>query len=201
MQSRRRPFVTWLCLAVLPCAAAQPAPAPDSATADAIDEIVVRGARLRDLRAAIVAAEERFYARYNELNKAEDFDIECAKDIHTGQRIPQRRCFTRLQKKAMAQHGLEVVQMFQHQGSSLSTAPGQSGSESGPTGMTGAGRPPNTDPQAVWLAHYEEYRHNMLSLMSADPELDRMVRDAEKAQRRYDAEYKRRLKGRLLSFD
>jgi hypothetical protein len=67
-----------------------------------------------------------------------------------------------------------------------------------PAGMTAVGRPPNTDPQAVWLAHYDEYRDNFLYLLKMNPDLRRMARDAERAQRRYDREYKRRLQGRLF---
>ena len=193
-------LTTLVCLATQPCIAAQPPAVPDPTT-DVIDEIVVRGARLRDLRAAIVAAQDRFYARYNDVNQADEFDIDCAEDIHTGQRIPQRRCFTKVQREAMAQNGREVVEMFQHQAMSVLAVPGLLASEPGPTGMTAAGRPPNTDPQVVWLARYAEYRQNMLYLLKAHPDLERMARDAEKAQRRYDGEYKRRLKGRLLSIE
>lgn len=165
---------------------------------DDLDEVLIRGTRLRELRAAIVVAENRFYQRYNDLNKVDDFDIECAQDIHTGQRVPQRRCFTKLQKKAMAQQGKEVVEMFQRQAAILPDGPGQSGSGPGPAGMTGAGRPPNTDPLVVWLSRYDEYRENMLYLLKAHPELRRMAQDAEKAKQRYDDEYRRRMKGRLF---
>jgi hypothetical protein len=184
------------CLAMPVAATEQPATAPDSSRSEAIDEVLVRGTRLRELRAEIVAAEDRFYARYNELNKVDDFDIACAEDAHTGTRIPRRRCFTKVQQDAKAQHGLEVLQMFQQQSGSGPADPSQSDARS--AGMTAVGRPPNTDPVAVWEARFDEYRDNMLYLMKMHPELRRMAREAEKAQRRYDDEHRRRLRGRLL---
>ena len=114
------------CVAGPLCEAAQPAP-DASATTDITDEVLVRGTRLRELKAAIVAAEDRFYARYNELNKVDAFDIECATDAHTGTKLKQRRCLTRLQLEARARNALETLQMFQEQDLELT------------------GRPPTTD--------------------------------------------------------
>ncbi|MBK6674546.1 MAG: hypothetical protein IPG49_14180 [Proteobacteria bacterium] len=74
----------------------------------------------------------------------------------------------------------ETLQMFQEQG----------------LGLTG--RPPNTDPEAVWLAHFDDYRDNMLYLLKMNPDLRRLASESENAQKRYDAEHRRRLKGRLM---
>jgi hypothetical protein len=153
-----------------------------SASSEVTDEVLVRGTRLKELKAAIVAAEERYYERYNELNKVDDFDIECAMDLHTGQRIPQRRCLTRLQLDARARNGIEALEMRQQQAEG--------------SGQTG--RPPNTNPEGIWLSRYDEYKSNMLYLLKMHPELRRLARDSEAAQKRYDAEYRRRLKGRLI---
>ncbi|HMA10311.1 MAG TPA: hypothetical protein VKO83_00390, partial [Steroidobacteraceae bacterium] len=68
----------------------------------------------------------------------------------------------------------------------------------GPAGMTGRGRPPNTDPVAIWLAHYDDYRDNMLYLLKVNPDLRRLAQAGEDAKKRYDSEHKRRLKGRLI---
>jgi hypothetical protein len=164
------------------CDAAQLEDQVRPASAQLTDEVLVRGARLRELRAATVAAEERFYARYNELNKVDDYDIECAMNVHTGQRIPQRRCLTRLQLDARARNGIEVLEMRQQQAEG--------------SGQTG--RPPNTNPEGIWLSRYDEYKSNMLYLLKVHPELRRLARDSEAAQKRYDTEYRRRLKGRLI---
>lgn len=174
-----------LCLAAPWCGAAQPEAQGRPAASQLTDEVVVRGTRLRELKAEIVAAEERFYARYNELNKVDDYDIECALDTHTGTKIPQRRCFTRLQLAARSQHGFETLQMFQDQSEGTGRVP----------------RPPNTDPDAVWLARYDDYRDNMLYLLKMNPDLRRLAREREAAERRFNAEYKRRLGGRLVVFE
>jgi len=170
-------------LAVQAAAGGQPEPATGPGSTGITEEVLVRGTRLRELRAAIVQAEDRFYARYNELNKVDRFDIECAMDAHTGTLIKQRRCFTKLQLEARSQNGREVLQMFQEQAAGLT------------------GTPPNTDPEAVWLAHYDDYRDNMLYLLKVHPELRRLARDRDDAQKRYDTEYRRRLKGRLILRD
>jgi len=171
------------CLAVQGAVGAQPDSASNPARTETTDEVLVRGTRLRELRAAIVEAEDRFYARYNELNKVDDFDIECAMDAHTGTLIKQRRCFTKLQLEARSQNGREVLQMFQDQAAGLT------------------GRPPNTDPEAVWLAHYDDYRDNILYLLKVHPELRRLARERDDAEKRYSTEYRRRLKGRLIHIE
>ena len=42
-----------------------------------IEEIVIRGRRIGDLRAEIKRAEEAVFARFNEINTTDDFDIHC----------------------------------------------------------------------------------------------------------------------------
>lgn len=173
------------------CTAAQP---------EVTDEVLVRGTRLKDLKTAIAKAEDRFYVRYNELNKVDKYDVECRMDVHTGQRIPQRRCYAKLQLEAMAQHGQEVLEMFRQQAAASEHVAGQNDNP-GAAGMTGRGRPPNTDPVAIWLAHYDDYRDNLLFLLKMNPELRDLAQAGEDAKSRYEAEYKRRLKGRLVLFE
>ncbi|HXC60737.1 MAG TPA: hypothetical protein VN645_15585 [Steroidobacteraceae bacterium] len=147
------------------------------------DEIVVHGTRLYELRAAIVAAEDRFYARYNELNKVNDFDIECTVDAPTGTRFKQRTCLTRLQQRAQQENGREFVQMLQDQSA----------------GLTGTA--PITDPNTAMLARYEEYKRNVLYLLKMNPELRQLVRERDAAEKRYNEERRKRFKGRLASFE
>jgi len=140
------------------------------------EEVLVRGARLRELHAALILAEDRFYARYNALNKVDDFDIECAMDTHTGTKIPQRRCLTSFQSRLRALNGMEALEMYQQQAS-------------GPTGHPGT--PPNTNPDAEWLGRYGEYKENMLYLLKMNPDLRRLVRARDDAEERYNTELKR----------
>jgi len=174
--------ITLGCAVAGPSQAAQPSSDTGRTPLDVTDEVLVRGTRLRELKAAIVEAEDRFYARYNELNKVDKFDVECMQDAHTGTKLKQRRCFAKLQLEAKSLNGIETLQMRQEQ--------------EGPTPHPG--RPPNTNPEGIWLAHYDEYRENMLYLLKMNPDLRRLAREGEDAQKRYDREHKRRLKGRLI---
>jgi hypothetical protein len=154
-------------------------------SSDLLDEVLVNGTRLRDLQAAVVKAEDRFYARYNELNKNDDFDIECRVEAPLGSKIPRRLCLTKVQLQAKTAYGREFLQSLQD----MTRVPGGSG---------GVGKPPDTNPAAIWGARYEEYRANMLSLLNNYPELRRLAGEGEAARKRFDDEYKRRLKGRLV---
>jgi len=143
------------------------------------EEVLVRAPRLYELRAAIIKAEDRFYARYNELNKVDDFDVECKVEPPTGTRFKQRGCLTRLQLKAQQEQGREFAQMFQDQA----------------LGLTGV--PPTTDPDAEMLTRYAEYKMNVLYLLKMNPDLRRLVRERDEAEKRYNDELKKRFKGRL----
>lgn len=143
------------------------------------EEIVVRAPRLDELRAAIVKAEDRFYARYNELNKVDDFDVECKVDAPTGTKFKQRGCLTRVQLKAQQEQGSEFMKMVQDQAVGV------------------PGTPPTTDPDTAMLARYQEYKMNALYLLNMNPELRRLVRERDEAEKRYNDELKKRFKGRL----
>jgi len=148
---------------------------------DILDEVLVTGTRLSELKKAIVEAEDRFYARYNELNTAQLFDIECRVEAPLGTKIPQRWCLTKLQLRAKRDYAREYLQNL------------QSGSQFGYEG-----KPPDTNPDLVWALRYEDYIDNMLALLKQHPELRRLADEAEGAKRRFDAEYKRRLHGRFI---
>jgi hypothetical protein len=53
----------------------------------------------------------------------------------------------------------------------------------------------------VFLARYEDYKENMLYLLKMNPELRRLVREREDAEKRYNEERKRRFKGRWILFE
>lgn len=162
------------------------------------DEVLVRASRLRDLKVAVAEAEDRFYERYNELNKVDDFDIQCRIDSHTGTRIPQRRCFPKLLLKATSQQGEEALRMFQDHPKPSGGMPGFPAPEP-PAGMSGAGSLSSTNPEALWLARFNDYRDNMLYLLKMHPDLRRLSKEGEDTRKRYEAEYLRRMKGRLAS--
>ncbi len=67
-----------------------------------LDEVVVTGKldSLSAARVAVIAAEDRFYARYNELNQDDQMDVVCRFEQPTGTRIPKRTCRTRMLDEA-----------------------------------------------------------------------------------------------------
>lgn len=169
------------CVGTQLCEAAQPGAESASTPKESLEEVLVTGTRLSELKKAVVEAEDRFYARYNELNTRNLFDIECRVDAPLGTKIPQRWCLTNVQLRAKRDYAREYLQNL------------QSGSQFGYEG-----KPPDTNPDLVWASRYKEYTDNMLRLLKQYPELRHLADEAEEARKRFDAEYSRRLKGRLI---
>jgi hypothetical protein len=74
------------------CAAAAAA-TPDTGAA-AGDEMVVRGKALEKLRIQIKRAEDEVYARFNDINSTDLYDIHCYERAETGTRIKKRICLS-----------------------------------------------------------------------------------------------------------
>lgn len=79
-------------------AAVDPSTQVDIMEVETLDEVVVKGnlTSLSGLRAAIIAAEDRFYARWNELNADDQYDIQCRVEAPTGRRMFRRSCAPRV---------------------------------------------------------------------------------------------------------
>ncbi len=75
----------WLAAVSLSCGVAA---AMAAEPVEQLDEIVVTAtqAKIRELRMAAEKAEDAFYARYNEINKNHDFDINC--HVEKGRPVP-----------------------------------------------------------------------------------------------------------------
>jgi hypothetical protein len=58
------------------------------------EEILVLGKRLEELRIRIERAEDDVYARFNEINSDDLFDVHCYERGNSGSRIEQRRCLS-----------------------------------------------------------------------------------------------------------
>jgi len=166
-------------------------PAPASAAAaevSEIDEIVVRGTRLSELRAAIVEAEDRFYARYNEINEIRDFDINCIMDADTGQKKKFRRCRTQLEVRARTEEADDIITDLQRHTSIIGGGDGT------------ARRTRNIDIMGQHAAREEQFRQHFLMLVNTHPELRTLLNDREAAAALYEKERVRRSKGRLVSW-
>jgi len=150
---------------------------PTVATAEITDEVIVRGTPLWELRENVIKAEDRFYARYNELNKVDDFDVECRWDAPTGTRIKYRGCLTRLAARAAQGYASDYVYFLQ-----------------------GSGPMPANDPHMALLDRYADYKENVLYLLKMNPDLRRLVQERAAAVKRYNDERRKYFKGRLVVY-
>jgi hypothetical protein len=71
---------------VAPAANASPSEPPAPA------DIVVRGRGFSELRLQVRLAEEALFARFNDINSSDDFDIHCSSEVFLGSRIAKRSC-------------------------------------------------------------------------------------------------------------
>jgi len=134
-----------------------------------LDEVLVRGARLQELRTEVIKAEDRMLARYNELNPVDDLDIECIQLTPTGTRLAQRYCLTKLQKRAQQRDSAAFLDFARD----ADTSNGQAT----PLNETGI----------RLMERSTEYRKNLVQLLQDHPELRQMLRERGDAQRRYEA--------------
>ena len=77
------------------------------------EEIVVRGRNREELRSEIRAAEEAFYARFNEVNSDDEFDIQCRWVVEIGSRMRHRRCQPNFWIRLDTEIGEETVRAMQ----------------------------------------------------------------------------------------
>jgi hypothetical protein len=152
-------------------------PADTTVTAPAnsdeqLDEVIVQGTRLWQMRKAVTDADDRFFARYNEINKNHDFDVHCDMEAPLGTRIKQRTCRPAFQEKAESEWARGLLEGF-------------------------AAIPP----ELVWLDRQEAYRRNLFDVARGDPQLMKLLRERDALEKRYKAEHKRRMKGRWILFE
>lgn len=144
----------------------QPVAVPAVAEETVLDEVVVKGTRLWKLREDMVKTEEKFYKLYNELNKNDDFDVNCQMEAPLGTRLKKRVCRIAFYENAEAEAAQALLsgQMV-------------------------------IDPQLVMLERQTEYQKNALAVINGDPRLLKLVREREEIEKKYNAERKRRFKG------
>jgi len=104
-------------------AMAQDAPADFASTVanttSQIDEVIVSGGldSLSRLRKAVDRAENRVYERYNEINRHNDYDIECRTEAPLGSRQKSKKCHPRYVSDALHDDGFDVL--FRNQNSAV----------------------------------------------------------------------------------
>lgn len=80
---------TWL--AMIPCALLC-ADASWAQASDEVEELIVRGRKPAELRAAVEAARVRVYDVFNALNSDDAFDVQCRREASTGRRMKRQVC-------------------------------------------------------------------------------------------------------------
>jgi hypothetical protein len=151
-----------------------------------LDEVTVSGTPIYRMRAELASLENRFYERYNQLNKDKDFDIHCYTEASLGTRFRSRVCRVAYVEEAQA----EWTQLYL---AGMATAALNYNGPNGAFGdsMPGAEAP---DPGTVELIRQKEYRANALKVINGDKQLLRLVRERAALEKRYLAELKRRSK-------
>lgn len=145
-----------------------------------LNEVLVQAQRvqLREMRKELVQLEDRIFARYDELNTKDEFDIHCFKEARTGTRFVKRTCRAQYEEDAVedeGRQGTEVRQVFENR--------------------LRAGYPqppvPPAPPMMAILARLDEFRANMKNVVSSDPQLLSLLRDRAELAKRYEATRRR----------
>ncbi|MEO6078474.1 MAG: hypothetical protein ABIQ86_01665 [Steroidobacteraceae bacterium] len=159
-----------ICLAeaLTASAAGMQVPAPT----EQLDEVVVEGARLSKMRERIVAAEDRFYALYNELNKNDDYDVHCTNEAPLGTRLTKRFCRVEFYSRAQQEYAASFVATL--------------------TGAAGGGSAKS--PTLVALEREADYRASMVKVVQENPALLRLLKERDALERRYNEARKQRFK-------
>lgn len=131
-----------------------------SDTPEELDRVDVYGtpAAVWTLRQAVIEAEDRFFSRYNELNRNDDFDVNCRVEARTGTRLNTRTCRPLYQEVAVqegAKQAVELRQKFQSEGGRA---------------LLGSNSPPVPAAIAI-MARRPEFERNMRSVVQSHPEL------------------------------
>ena len=146
-----------------------------------IESVIVSGHlnKLSEVRKAITNAEDRFYARYNELNKDDDFDIECSMEAPTGTRFKAREC---LPKFAAARTKEDVDALF-----------------SKATAVDGGVFKPWAG--AMISNRMPELKSRMMQIVKSDPELLRLLRERARLEQHYKELSEKKFKGRFIAVE
>lgn len=164
---------------------AQGAPAASATEQDSVDEVVVKGTRgrqLTEMMKQMVALEDDFYARYNQLNTNDKFDTTCDNETRAGSKFKRRYCKAVFEKDAIEEEAKGVANNY------LRSTIKKGGSEyNDSTPSVGPVSADIVDPAALSIQSLREaYRKNMIDVVSRDPQLIDMVRRRAEMEKRYD---------------
>lgn len=129
-----------------------------------VDEVVVRAARLRldEQRREIERLEDQIYARYNDLNTDDNYDVICSDYTRTGTQLTQRYCRPMFEEQAKIEEGRVAFQALQLIRESQK--------------MAGSVQLPES-PVPKILAQMPAYQKHMKKIVEKDPQLRRLLRE------------------------
>lgn len=153
--------------------APQPAaPVQAAENAEQLDEVVILGKKLYQLRQDVVKAEDKFFEAFNELNKDDDYDIKCEKTTTAGTRLKSRQCQPVFFSEAEAAEARAM--------------------------LTGEYAPPA---QLVAVERADDYRKKVLEVINKSPKLRKLVRERDALEQGYLKARQERFKGRWILFE
>lgn len=129
-----------------------------------LEEVAVIGRRLYRLQYELVKAQDRFFARYNDLNTNDDFDIHCSYRAPTGTTLRKRECQVEFILEHTGQQGRDFLESL----------------------TSSSSRPATSPPNVVWLERREEFRENFRQQLRASPELRQLMLEWQQQQARYE---------------
>jgi len=152
-----------------------------------LEEVVIQGDRtLSAARKAMVDAEDRFYARWNDLNDDRKFDIRCHNEIPSDHpsRIWHRVCQPAFLEDMVQVASAEFVQAMQ----------------GGTTAGRGQVMLPSSNPGQVMLMR-AEMKKRTLAMLQKDPELMRALLEHARLQQHFEVLRKEKFRNRWIVWD
>jgi hypothetical protein len=141
-------------------------------------EVTARRARLSAMRAEMVKVEDRFYTEYNRLNSNHWWDVLCTRERLADRTRPDNRvCRPRFEAQKMSPNSW------------------------GTWGDGGVVPVPIPENRNLTLRKWSEYETNMRSQIDRSAELQRLIREREDLQKRYETTRKAAFNGKIYVFD
>lgn len=140
-----------------------------------LDEVTVTAMRLRlaELRENLTRLEEQIYARYNDLNKVDKYDILCSDYTRTGTHLSQRYCRPQFEEDARNEEGQVAFRSWRQVHDPYAPMPAAS-----------VEIPESPVPKI--LAKVPAFQEHMRQVMEKDPQLRRWLRERAEAAEEFE---------------
>ncbi len=203
------------CLLLVPLAQGVAHAAESADGKPPVDQVVVEGTRADLVKAAkdVLAAEQRFYDRYNDFNTSRKHAVRCTEEADTGSRFKKKTCKPVYEDDATSSEGRDFA-LALGRGSSAGatsggasasggvmasgmtqTGMGTSGLTTGSTGGDGSGAAiagGGTDAAFIAIAAGRpEFQKNVLEVARKRPELMKLLEEHGAAVKRYQELYQK----------